>query len=296
VNKAIEKLLSSNRPEHPRFRDQRLREVLQVLVLLGLKRAGFFEVSSFYGGTALRLLHGLDRFSEDLDFCLHQDLKSGSSFDLSHYYPVVEETLASFGFQLKIETEQKLRPTPIQSAFVKGSTYVNYLAIGEVRRSTHPEQLTKIKIEIDTENPEGGIREMALVAEPEPFMVGTLDRSSLFAGKLHAIIAREMSGRVKGRDFYDLLHFISDGTLVNLRYLRAKLIDSGHLPEAEAFSLGKFQAMLLDKLKTTNFRLAAEDVSPFLYSDQKRADLRDWNFDFFKAVTKRLQAREEKKP
>jgi predicted nucleotidyltransferase component of viral defense system len=71
VNKGIQKLVSASRPEHPRFRDQRLREVIQVLVLLGLKRAGFFDHASFYGGTALRLLHGLDRFSEDLDFCLH---------------------------------------------------------------------------------------------------------------------------------------------------------------------------------------------------------------------------------
>ena len=288
MNKALEKLISESRYEHPRFRDQRLREIIQVLVLLGLKRAGFFEYASFYGGTALRLLHGLDRFSEDLDFCLHSSELKGV-FDLSSHAPIIEETLASFGFQMKMVMEKKLHPTPIESAFVKGGTYVNYLAIGEVRSGTHPGQLTKVKIEIDTANPDGSIRELALVSEPEPFMVQTLDRSSLFAGKLHAIMAREMAGRVKGRDFYDFIFFVGQKTPVNLAYLRAKLIDSGHLDPGSTLSMLEFQKMLCEKLSATNFRLAAEDVTPFIYSDQKRADTRHWNADFFKAMTMALK-------
>lgn len=287
MNKALEKLVNASRPEHPRFRDQRLREVIQVLVLLGLKRAGFFEYASFYGGTALRLLHGLDRFSEDLDFCLHPEKLKGA-FDLGSHSPVIEETLASFGFQMRMEVEKKVRPTPIESAFVKGGTYVNYLAIGEVRSGTHPDQLTKVKIEIDTANPEGSLRELALVVEPEPFMVQTLDLSSLFAGKLHAIIAREMAGRVKGRDFYDFIYFVGQKTPVNLVYLRAKLIDSGHLSPSASLSMSEFQSMLLKKLDATDFRLAAQDVLPFLYSDQKRADTGHWNAAFFKAMTMTL--------
>ena len=287
MNKAIEKLVNASRHEHPRFRDQRLREVLQVLVLLGLKRAGFFSYASFYGGTALRILHGLDRFSEDLDFCLHPtELKD--VFDLGSYAPVIEETLASFGFQMRMEMKQKARPTPIESAFVKGGTYVNYLAIGEVRGSSNPAQLTKIKIEVDTANPEGGIRELALVAEPEPFMVQTLDHSSLFAGKLHAIMAREMAGRVKGRDFYDFIHFVGQKTPVNLAYLQAKMVDSGHLAPSSSLSMSEFQSMLLKKLDATDFNLAIQDVLPFIYSDQKRTDTRNWNAEFFKAMTRTL--------
>ena len=289
MNKAIEKLVNASRHEHPRFRDQRLREVLQVLVLLGLKRAGFFEYSSFYGGTALRILHGLDRFSEDLDFCLHRkDLKQ--DFDLVSLAPTIEETLASFGFQMHMEMKQKARPSPVESAFIKGGTYVNYVAIGEVRNKSNPAQLTKIKIEVDTGNPEGGVKELALVAEPEPFMVQTLDLSSLFAGKLHAIIAREMAGRVKGRDFYDFIHFIGQKTPVNLTYLSAKLIDSGHLAPNSRLSIVDFKNLLCKKFDSTDFALAAQDVSPFIYSDQKRSDTRDWNADFFKAMTKTIQA------
>lgn len=287
MNKAIQKLVSASRPEHPRFRDQRLREVIQVLVLLGLKRAGFFDHASFYGGTALRLLHGLDRFSEDLDFCLHQDDLKGP-FDLARYAPVIEQTLASFGFQMQMTVEKKARPTSIESAFVKGGTYVNYLAIGEVRAGTNPAQVTKVKIEIDTAIPAGSLRELALVAEPEPFMVQTLERSSLFAGKLHAIMAREMGGRVKGRDFYDFIFFIGQKIPVNLVYLQAKLIDSGHLPSGSSLLMSDFQNMLCQKLDITDFQIAAQDVLPFIYSEQKRDDIRHWNADFFKAMTRTL--------
>ncbi|MFW7382129.1 MAG: nucleotidyl transferase AbiEii/AbiGii toxin family protein [Oligoflexus sp.] len=286
MNKAIEKLLDRNRAEHPRLRDQRLREVLQVIVLMGLKRADFFEIASFYGGTALRLLHGLDRFSEDLDFCINPGM--ATDFDFKSYFPAIEQTLASFGFQMTVTAQEKAQPTPIQSAFVKGNTYVNYLAIGEARRGMHPGQVTKVKIEIDTENPEGATREMAPITEPEPFLVHTLDLNSLFAGKLHAIIAREMDGRVKGRDFYDFLHFIGRGAKVNLRYLRAKLIDSNHLGNNESFDMDVFKAMLIEKIRSTNFKYAVEDVSPFIYSEQKRSELKHWNVTFFEAFSRIL--------
>jgi hypothetical protein len=209
-------------------------------------------------------------------------------FDLARYAPVIEQTLASFGFQMQMTVEKKARPTPIESAFVKGGTYVNYLAIGEVRPGTNPAQVTKVKIEIDTANPAGSLRELALVAEPEPFMVQTLERSSLFAGKLHAIMAREMVGRVKGRDFYDFIFFVGQRTPVNLAYLQAKLVDSGHLPAGSSLSMSDFQNMLCQKLDTTDFQLAAQDVLPFIYSDQKRDDIRHWNADFFKAMTRTL--------
>ncbi len=287
MNKAIEKLLAKNSSEHPRFRDQRLREVLQVIVLLGLKRAGFFTIGSFYGGTALRLLHELDRFSEDLDFCVTPGQAIG--FDFKSYFPAIEETLESFGFQMTVELKEKMRSSPVQSAFVKGNTYVNYLAIGEKRTGMNPNQVTKVKIEIDTEDPDGALREMAAISEPEPFLIQTLQPDSLFAGKLHAMIARDMEGRVKGRDFYDFLHFIGRGTKVNLRYLRAKLIDSKHIDWQERFDLDVFKGILIDKIRRTNFKHAVDDVSPFIYSEQKRSDLKHWTGNFFETFARTLQ-------
>ena len=77
-----------------------LREILQEIVLLGLSRAGFFEHALFYGGTALRILYGLDRFSEDLDFSL---ITPDANFDLSIYENTVIEALHSFGFEVTIQ-------------------------------------------------------------------------------------------------------------------------------------------------------------------------------------------------
>ncbi len=66
-------------------RKNAMKEIMQEIVLCGLSRAGFFKKAAFYGGTALRIFYGLDRFSEDLDFSLET---ADPAFDLSAYFPV----------------------------------------------------------------------------------------------------------------------------------------------------------------------------------------------------------------
>lgn len=130
-----------------------LREILQEIVLLGLYEGGFFKEAAFYGGTALRILHGLPRFSEDLDFSL---LKEDLAFDLRLYEKSVRETLASFGFDVSIEMKEKTTDSAVQSAFLKGNTTEHLLTINapkNILQSIHKDQIIKIKFEVDTQPP-----------------------------------------------------------------------------------------------------------------------------------------------
>ncbi|MBE0711387.1 MAG: nucleotidyl transferase AbiEii/AbiGii toxin family protein, partial [Candidatus Aminicenantes bacterium] len=103
-----------------------LREVMQEIALLGLWRSKFFEKAAFYGGTALRVLYGLDRFSEDLDFSL---LEKSGSFDLADYSEALKKELASFGFVVEIERRSKQPGTAIQSAFLKADTRTQMITV-----------------------------------------------------------------------------------------------------------------------------------------------------------------------
>ena len=130
-----------------------LREILQEIILLGLYDAGFFKHAAFYGGTALRILHNLPRFSEDLDFSL-LDLNPG--FNIVPYQQAVIDTLQAYGFEVSIEIKKKSTNSAIASAFIKGNTLehlLNIQAPASITKKIHKEQLVKIKIEIDTEPP-----------------------------------------------------------------------------------------------------------------------------------------------
>ena len=104
-----------------------LKEMIQQIALLGLWRSKFFEKAAFYGGTALRILYGLDRFSEDLDFSL---LSPDPQFNLSTYYQAIKQECESYGFETSISDKQKMLPNDIQSAFIKSSTLRQDITIG----------------------------------------------------------------------------------------------------------------------------------------------------------------------
>ena len=96
-----------------------MKEIIQEIVICGLSRGGFFNEAAFYGGTALRIFYGLNRFSEDLDFAL---LEPNKNFDLSKYFSFVEKEVLAYGLNLKIETKEKTKDSNILSAFLKGDT------------------------------------------------------------------------------------------------------------------------------------------------------------------------------
>ena len=119
MNSAIEQMLKSYQVENIYDKENAMKEIIQEIVLCGLSRAGFFDKAAFYGGTALRIFYGLDRFSEDLDFSLET---ADKTFDLSSYFPTLEKEVRSFGLNVTIEEKEKSKESNIRSAFLKGST------------------------------------------------------------------------------------------------------------------------------------------------------------------------------
>ena len=171
-----------------------LREIIQEVALLGLWRAKFFEKAAFYGGTALRILHGLDRYSEDLDFSL---LEPSSGFDLGRYTASLQEEVQAFGFDVRVDLIGKAVQTPVQSAFLKANTRNELLVIEtpqEIAQKAPRGQVLKVKLEVDTDPPGGFATQTRYLLHPIPFPVRAYTLPDLFAGKMHAVLCRRSRG------------------------------------------------------------------------------------------------------
>lgn len=179
-----------------------MKEVIQEIVLCGLSRAGFFNKVAFYGGTALRIFYGMDRFSEDLDFSL---IDENIEFNITDYFSVLEKEARSFGLNLIINEKEKTKDSNIRSAFLKGNTKEHLLMFysAESEYSSVPQnEMIKIKFEVDVNPPQYASFERKYRLQPVPYDVNLYDEPSLFAGKLHAVIGRSWKNRIKGRDLY----------------------------------------------------------------------------------------------
>ena len=262
----------------------KLREVLQLSALYGLKRVGFFEKAAFYGGTALRILYGLNRFSEDLDFTL---LDKDKEFDFTPFLSGMKQELLSMGFNLEIEKKLKSIDTSIQSAFLKMNTIELLLSIGEQETSKkiNHNQKVQIKLEIDTDPPALFKFEEKLVMNPSPFYVLTLTPCSLFAGKVHAILCRSWKGRVKGRDYFDFVWYITKNIPLDLTYLNAALKQNGFLKDHEILSRDLLVEKLKDKFQEIDWEAAKNDVRPFI-PDSSLLDI--WGSVFFSDLSDRI--------
>ncbi|MFA6075782.1 MAG: nucleotidyl transferase AbiEii/AbiGii toxin family protein [Negativicutes bacterium] len=259
-----------------------LKEIIQEVALLGLSRAGFFQNAAFYGGTALRVFYGLDRFSEDLDFSL---LEPDAEYDLSGYIAAVRDELGAYGLNMTVEEKVKSTSTAIKSAFIKGGTNFQLLKINAIQPAVsgiNADELVKIKFEVDTDPPAGADYEVKYGLIPTPYYVRLFTPSSLFAGKLHAILCRSWKSRVKGRDFYDYIWYLSRGTTVDIEHLRKRMIQSGHLDAAADFNEQILKRMLCEKFGEIDYRGARRDVLPFI-RDGRALDL--WSTEFFKVIT-----------
>jgi predicted nucleotidyltransferase component of viral defense system len=266
-----------------------VKEVIQEITLCGLSRSGFFKQAAFYGGTALRIFYGLNRFSEDLDFSL---LNKNDQFTLESYLPVLEKEVRSFGLNVKIEKKNKTKDSPIHSAFIKGSTKEHLLLFypeDSMVSDIHSKEVIKIKFEIDVNPPAFATFEKKYRLLPAPYEVKIYDEASLFAGKIHAVVGRSWQNRVKGRDLYDYVFYLSKRAPVNLKHLQERLIQSGHLETNETFSLAILKQMLKDRFEKINYEQAKEDVVPFI-KDARELDI--WSADFFAQITDSLQAKE----
>ena len=285
MNTVLEQMLAKYELNSDYDRVNALKEILQEITLCGLSRAGFFRKAAFYGGTALRMFYGLDRFSEDLDFSLKE---KDEAFDLSRWFAAIENEAAAYGLNLSVEMKKKAKDTAIKSAFLKGNTREHLLLFYDdkgINGGISGNEAIKIKFEIDTRPPAGASFEKKYRLLPAPYEVNMYDEPSLFAGKLHAVICRNWKNRVKGRDLYDYVFYMSRGAHVNLPHLRARLIDSGFITENDACELEDVKKMLMNKFNTIDYKQAIEDVIPFI-KDSSKIDL--WSADFFQQITENL--------
>ena len=286
MNTAIEQMLKNYRIENIYDQKNAMKEIMQEIVLCGLSRAGFFQKAAFYGGTALRIFYGLDRFSEDLDFSL---VTADPDFDLTVYFPALEKEVRAFGLHVTIQEKEKTKESNIRSAFLKGNTkehlllfYADENLAGSVARS----EVVKIKFEVDINPPEYAGFEHKYRLLPTPYEVNLYDMPSLFAGKIHAVLCRAWKSRIKGRDLYDYVFYLSRGSVVNQKHLRARLLQSGFISEDVECTLPELRHMLYERFDTIDFRQAKQDVEPFI---RDTASLNMWNADFFKQITAGLR-------
>lgn len=268
-------------------RKNAIKEVVQEIVLCGLSRGGFFKDVAFYGGTALRIFYGLDRFSEDLDFSL---VTQNPNFDLTKYFSYIENETKSLGLNFVAIEKEKSIDSNIKSAFLKGNTKEHIVTFyeGNDANNINRDELIKIKFEADVNPPVGATYETKFGLLPSPYQVRLYDKESLFAGKIHACLCRNWKSRVKGRDFYDYIFFLSIGAKVNLKNLKAKLVQSNFISEDYDLTIENLKSLLNERFENLNIRQAKEDVLPFI-KDKSKLDL--WSKEFFKEITKNLRAR-----
>jgi hypothetical protein len=262
------KMLEKYQCKTPQETRDALREIIQEICLVGFERAGLFNKAAFYGGTALRIFHKLNRFSEDLDFSL---LEKDKDFNFEKYLPAVEDELGAFGFDMKVDLKHKTALTPVQSAFAKGNTLVQMMNIQSIKppvSGVPPNELLKIKLEIDTDPPPGANYDVKYGAEPIPYSVRLFDLPSLFAGKISALLFRKWKSRLKGRDFFDYVFFLENDVPVNLAHLEARIRQNcGDAPPAP-LDIEAVRSLLLKRFAAADFEQAKEETLPFV-SDPK---------------------------
>jgi len=285
MNKAVKDMLARYNLQGAGDYENAIREIFQEIALLGLWRSNFFEHAAFYGGTALRILHGLDRFSEDMDFSL---LVPSDQFDMGRYCQFIEKELEAWGFPVRVELKKKTRESAVESAFLKANTLKQLLLIDVPSKeagSIHRNQILRIKLEVDTCPPSLFDTETKYLLNPIPFAVRTYTLPSFFAGKLHALLFRKWKDRVKGRDWYDFIWFVAKGVPVNLAHLTERMRQTGHWGSKTPLSQTAFSKLLNDRITTLNVNAARADIRPFIPNPH---ELDIWSTDFFLQVAEKI--------
>lgn len=273
MNKAVEQMLKRYDSRSYQEHEQVLREVLQEITLVGLWRGKFFEHAAFYGGTALRIFYNLDRFSEDLDFTL---LVPNSNWSWHPYSEAVKKELSSYGFEATFIQKEKNIQTPVKSAFLKTQTVNELLKIGihsDLLKGVHPDTSIRIRVEIDTDPLITYTCEQKFLSQPIPVSIKCVDEACLFAGKMHAALYRAWKGRVKGRDWYDIVWFIRKKTALNLTLFSELNGLKNILTHQE------FLNMARERIHKLDIPSAIEDIIHFVRD--KDAVKTTWSKDFF---------------
>ena len=239
-------------------------EVNQQVILAGLYNGGFFESAAFYGGTCLRIFHGLQRFSEDMDFSL---LTQDANFDFSKYFQPIIDAFALVGREVEIKKKDKKNFGKVESAFLKDNTDVYDVTF-------QTEKTIRIKIEVDTCPPMNFNTEQKLLLQPYSFMTRCYTLPDLFAGKMHALVYRSWKNRVKGRDWYDFEWYVRHNAPLDFAHLAERCRQFNN----EDITPEQFKDKLKERLRTTDIKQVKDDVLPFV-RNPKELDI--WSNEYF---------------
>jgi predicted nucleotidyltransferase component of viral defense system len=256
--------------------EQAVREITQELILAALGRTEFFKEAAFQGGTCLRVLYGLDRFSEDLDFALKE---RNPDFEWEKYLGAVTEELAAYGYRIEIQdrSARDTRDTMIKKALIKDDTIGKVLNFHYAGKAGVLSKI-RIRLEVDSNPPSGSEYDIRYLDFPFVSSVVVQTLPSLFAGKIHALLCRDY---LKGRDWYDFLWYTARKTPINYTLLSSALAQVGPWKGA-GLSVDYswcFEA-LRNKIETNDWQAAAEDVRRFVrVRDQKSLHL--WSRELF---------------
>ena len=264
MNEVYQKMLSQYDLSTEQKKRNAIFEVNQQIVLAGLYNGGFFDSAAFYGGTCLRIFHGLQRFSEDMDFSL---LKPDANFDFKKFFQPIIDQFAIVGREVEITKKDKNKFGKVESAFLKDTTNIYDI-------SFRTEKSIKIKIEVDTNPPLEFSTEHKLLLQPYSFMTRCFTLPCLFAGKMHALVFRSWKNRVKGRDWYDFEWYVRNSVPLDFKHLQERIRQFNGL----AFNQDEFLAILKEKLASTNINQVKQDVMPFIKNPN---ELSIWSNDYF---------------
>ena len=265
---------------NPLEEENAVKEILQEIALYALWRGNFFDVALFQGGTSLRILHGLPRFSEDLDFLLRAP---NPKFDLSPYLSALSQVAAEFGIKLEAQPPARMDKA-IHAALLKNDSIANQLDLsfaGQNRRKA-----IKIKLEIDVNPPLGSGEATSFLDFPLDYEVRHQDLPSNFALKIHALLCR---GYLKGRDWFDFSWYVSRNIAPNLALLRNALIQKGPWEGDTTISvdIGWLKTALFSTIANIDWQEAGDDVARFLRSAELRS-VELWSERFFMTKLEKL--------
>lgn len=247
-------------------------EVMQMITLAGLHHGGFFGKAAFYGGTCLRLIHNLRRYSEDMDFSL---LQEDPKFHLENYFQPIIDMFKLTGRDVTITKKDKLTLGKVESAFLKDETDVYNLTF-------RTEKTLKVKIEIDIKPPLEFQTEYKKLEHPGTFLVRCMTLPCLYAGKMHALAFRTWKTRVKGRDWYDFEWYVNNGIPLDYNHLRTRIKEFNGLD----LSREDFLALLKERLATTDIELVKADALRFVENDW---ELDIWSNEYFLQLADRIK-------
>ena len=267
----FDEMVAAYNPQNATQKTNAQHQVMQQIVLAGLQKGGFFEHAAFYGGTCLRIFHGLPRFSEDMDFTL---VEKNPAIHLENYFHPIREVFALTGKDVVITKKEKLHFGRVESAFLKEDTTAYDIAF-------QTEKTIKVKIELDTNPPLLFDTEQKLMMQPYSTMIRCLTLPDLFAGKMHALVFRNWKARIKGRDWYDFEWYIRQNIPLHFAHLQERIREFN----GQEVTRDEFMHLLRERLANANISQVKEDVLPFVNNP---SELDIWSNEYFGILADRL--------